>query len=479
MNSALPGPRFTEDWKNMGFNRFRWNVSSRVVVLFASILVIAYTLQNTELLFVSVLIAGLIIYQVILLIHYIENVNRDLKRFLESIKFSDFSVSFKSTNMGPTFRDLKDAFSRVSSEFARARSENEERFLYFQTMVEHVPVGLISYKSDGEVELINKTALHILNISSLRSLKNLNKTSKDLAEILHSIKPGERALCKINHDGDDLHLAITAAHFILRQQKYTLVSLQNIQSEVERERISREFEIGQEVQKQLLPNYDINRSGFEFASFYAPAKEVGGDYYDFIPIDEERLGIVIGDVSGKGLPAAIYMTFTKGIMQAYIKDGLSPASALKKANSLIYQAFSKDTFVSMIYAVLHLKDKTLSFACAGHTPLLHADRQNIITHNPAGIALGLGDSGVFDTEMTEQKIQLSSGDTLVLFTDGFSEAMNEKLQEFGTEDLIDIVTANKGHSATEIISAVNDSVDSFCGDVPPNDDRTMIVVKVK
>lgn len=463
----------------MGFNRFRWSVIIRIVMLLISMFFLVLIVRNVAFIFLTLLLGGLILLQTYLLIHYLESVNRDLKRFLESIQFSDFTVSFKSGELGPTFRDLKEAFSKVSSLFAKARSEKEERFLYFQTLVEHVATGLISYKSDGEVELINKAALKILNLSSLRHLKNLNKSNLKLADILRSIKPGERTLCKINHDGRVMHLAIRAAHFILRQQKYTLVSLQNIQSEVERERISRELEIGQEVQNQLLPDYDVKFAGYEFASFYAPAKEVGGDYYDFISIDENHLGIVIGDVSGKGLPAAIYMTFTKGIMQAFSKDGLSPAAALSKTNHLTYKAFAKETFISMIYAVLNLKDKSITFARAGHTPLLHSNGQHFQLHNPSGIALGLTDNSIFDSEISEQKLQLESGDVLVLFTDGFSEAMNNSFQEFSTESLVKSISANNALKAPEIISAVNHSVKEFCGEIEPNDDRTMIVIKVK
>jgi len=462
----------------MRFNRFRWSVSVRILLLFATMFAATIIFQKSDLIFITFLLVGFSIYQIIALIRYVESVNRDLKRFLESIKFSDFTVSFKSGELGPTFRDLKEAFSRVSSEFAKGRSEKEERFLYFQTLVEHVATGPISYKSDGEVELINKAALSILNISSLRHLKNLNKSNKKLADILHSIKPGERAVCKIGHDSQELHLAITAAHFILRQQKYTLVSLQNIQSEVERERISRELEIGQEVQNQLLPNYDVKFSGYEFASYYSPAKEVGGDYYDFIPIDENHLGIVIGDVSGKGLPAAIYMTFTKGIMQAFVKDGLSPAAALSKANHLIYGAIAKETFISMIYAVLNLSDKSITFASAGHVPLLHINNQHIQALNPSGIALGLSGNNVFEKEIKEYTQKLNNRDSIVFFTDGYNEAMNNVRQEFGTEQLINTLSDSKNLPAQEILTKVNESVNAFCGDTQPNDDRTMIVIKV-
>jgi serine phosphatase RsbU (regulator of sigma subunit) len=409
----------------------------------------------------------------------VESINRDLKRFLESIQFSDFSQTFSSANLGPTFREVKESFNRVTQEFLKVRSEKEERFLYFQTIVEHVPVGLISYKSDGGVELVNKAALRLINTDSLRNLKTLNKSNKQLADILMNIKAGERTLCKLNNGGNEVTLAITATQFKLHQQSYTLVSLQNIQSEVERERISRELEIGQEVQNQLLPSYDVELPDFEFATAYLPAKEVGGDYYDFIKIDDDHIGIVIGDVSGKGLPAAIYMTFTKGIMQANIESGLSPSQALKKANKLIYQTIGRETFISMIFAILDIKNHELLFSRAGHNPLIHLSQNKIRLLEPQGMALGLSNSDIFDQEMEENKIHIKSGDILVFYTDGFNEAMDNNQNEFGTERILKLIQENQSFKSVEIISKIQNAVKDFIGQTPQHDDRTMIVLKVK
>jgi len=463
----------------MGFNRFRWIISLRVLLLLITILIIVYVILESNIPFVAAFLMLLLIYQSISLIRYVESINRDLKRFLDSIQFSDFSITFKNANLGPTFKGLKDAFSRVSSEFIKARSEKEESFLYFRTLVEHVPTGLISFKADGEIELINKAALSILSTTTLRNLNNLDKSYKQLASILYSIKAGERALFKLNNNGQEMHLAITATQFILRQHKFTLVALQNIQSEVERERISREMEIGQEVQEQLLPGYMADIPGYEISTGYAPAMEVGGDYYDLIEIDDDNIGIVIGDVSGKGLPAAIYMTFTKGIIQANAMRGLSPAETLSRANRLIYRNIARESFITMIYAILNVREKTITFTRAGHCPLIYANNKKTVSISQSGIALGLSDKQVFDKELKENVLQLHSDDTLVFYTDGFNEAMNSSHQEYGTERLMQQIEKTKNLNASQILSEAEQAVKNFCAEAKQNDDRTMIVIKVK
>ena len=147
------------------------------------------------------------------------------------------------------------------------RAEKEERFQYFQTVVEHVGTGLISFKSDGEIEFMNKAAGQLLNSGSVHNIKSLEKINKEFVEKLLNLKAGEHSVAKLKHDGRYVHLAIHATQFKLKQQKYTLVTLQDIQSEIERERIARELEIGQEVQKKLLPKMDFKIPGLILPHF--------------------------------------------------------------------------------------------------------------------------------------------------------------------------------------------------------------------
>jgi len=464
----------------MVFNRFRRIVFFRIILLSATIFSAIYLYNQENFILISILLGALGIYQIISLIHFSEKINRDLVRFLKSIQFSDFSQTFSSANLGPTFHELKKSFDSVTQQFLKVRAEKEERYQYFQTVVEHVGTGLISFKPDGEIEFMNKAAGQLLNSGSVRNIKSLEKINKEFVDKLLKLKAGEHTVVKLKHDGRFVHLAIHAAQFKLKQQKYTLVTLQDIQSEIERERIARELEIGQEVQKKLLPKMDFNIPGIDLAGFCLPAKEVGGDYYDIIEFENNQLGLLIGDVSGKGLPAAIYMTLTKGILQASIDSELSPAQALIKANRLIYQTIERGFFVSLFLSILDTKKHELVFSRAGHNPIIHfqANSQTINYLKPDGIALGLEDGTIFEEKIQESKIKLNKDDLIVLYTDGFSEAMNEKEQEFSEESLAQIIKDNHKLTANGLLDIIFDELESFVGDSPRHDDMTIVILKI-
>jgi len=167
------------------------------------------------------------------LFHYVEKTNRDLARFLHSIKYSDFSQSFSSEIKGASFSELNNAFNEVIDEFQRARTEKEEHYRYLQTVVQHVGIGLIAYKRDGEIELINNAARRLLKIPRLRNIQQLNKVSPELVHKLMELQPGEKSTVKIQSSEGDSQIFIYSTGFILHEQSFTLVSLQNIQSELE------------------------------------------------------------------------------------------------------------------------------------------------------------------------------------------------------------------------------------------------------
>lgn len=464
----------------MAFNRFRFSIALRIFSLTVSFILLCYSIYTIEWPLPSIILIMLIILQTYSLIRYVEQVNRDLKRFLDSIELSDFSQSFGKINLGPTFNDLKKSFDQVTQKFVNIRSEKEERFLYFQTVVEHAGIGLISYKPDGEIEFINKTALKLLNTEKIRNIKNLEKISLPLSDLLLKICSGEKTLFKLKSNGQILHLAINATQFKLKEQHYTLVSIQNIQSEVERERIARELEIGQEVQQKLLPTLEVEIPGIDLAGFCLPAKEIGGDYYDIVITKPDRLGIIIGDVSGKGLPAAIYMTLTKGILQASVSDDESPARALEKANHLLYRIVESGFFVSVLFAVLDKKSNQLIFARAGHNPLIYYENSTnkIQSLIPTGIALGLDSGKKFNSEIEQSIINLHSGDTLVFYTDGCTEAMNERKEQFGEEPLSELIKENHDKKAQEIINIIHEEVIKHSCGTERHDDMTMLILKV-
>ena len=249
----------------------------------------------------------------------------------------------------------------------------------------------------------------------------------------------------------------------------------------ERERLKQELEIAAKVQLSLLPKEQPLIEGYDIVGFSMPAKEAGGDYYDFVKLSENRQGIAIGDVSGKGVGAAIYMTLTKGILQAHAEENVSPKLVLGKVNRLLYKTIEKNSFVSMFYAILDIENHTLLYSRAGHNPGIFCsfeERESKLLMSK-GIALGLEEGTVFQDTLTEDTINLKQGDVVVFYTDGFTEAMNDKLEQYGEEKLIKLIQTNRDKSANEILDLVLRDVKNFTKSYPQHDDMTIIILKRK
>ena len=216
----------------MVYKNFRLNCIIRISFLAATILLFLYLLFRTQLIASTAIVGVIIFLQAVSLIHYIEKTNRMLTRFLDTIRYSDFAQSFSDDSGGRSFAELNAAFGDVVDRFRQARSEKEEHYRYLQTVVQHVGIGLITFQPDGTVGLINASAKKLLQIQSLDNISELKSISRPLAETLLRLKSGEKALVKVHRNNELLQLAVYAAEFILRRQKYVLVSIQNITSEL-------------------------------------------------------------------------------------------------------------------------------------------------------------------------------------------------------------------------------------------------------
>lgn len=217
----------------MIFRRFSVSVFTRVVFICLSAIVLLFILTKTSFIATPFIVVLFIIAQIYSLIHYVQRTNREIARFFESIKYSDFSQSFRSTIKGSSFEELNGAFSNVLDEFRKARAEKEEHYRYLQIVVQHVGIGLIAFTQDGNVGLINTAAKKLLRINILKNITELSELSPSLVTTLREIKSGEKALTKIIVANELSQLSIYATEFKLRESHYTLVSLTNIQSELE------------------------------------------------------------------------------------------------------------------------------------------------------------------------------------------------------------------------------------------------------
>ena len=253
----------------------------------------------------------------------------------------------------------------------------------------------------------------------------------------------------------------------------------------EKKRLEEELRIAHEIQMSLLPQGPLRMPGLTVTALCVPAREVGGDYYDFLPLDNHRVGVLIADVSGKGTSAALYMAELKGLVLSLSRIHTSPRDLLITANRIIAEHLDARSFITMTYAVVDMRARTMTYARAGHTPLIylpggdHSSRRiRILT--PDGMVLGLKlDKGeMFERLLEEQTIPLRGGDLYLFFTDGISEAMNAGDDCFGEQRLATLVEEHAHLAADELRERVLREIKSFVGDAPQHDDMTMILLKV-
>lgn len=239
-----------------------------------------------------------------------------------------------------------------------------------------------------------------------------------------------------------------------------------------RERIERDIEIARELQFQFLPQQLPAHNLFEIATLFNPAHEVGGDYYDFVELGSGRLGIVIADVSGKGIPAAFYMTMVKGIVQTQVHQEDTPADLLKQINRVVYKCTGSNIFITLFYAIIDAEQGTLTYSNAGHNPPLLISQNGFTRElDRGGMVLGVMPKPAYE----EETVNLFQGDRLLLFTDGVIETTNMLGEEFGTERLITILKQSSSTPA-KTIDAISRELATFSAGTPQADDTTMIIV---
>jgi sigma-B regulation protein RsbU (phosphoserine phosphatase) len=236
----------------------------------------------------------------------------------------------------------------------------------------------------------------------------------------------------------------------------------------------RELEMAVKVQSQLIPLHLPQIPGWEFAACWQPAKEVSGDYYDFIP-NKGRMGIVVADVSGKGMPAALFMASTRSIIRAKATAFMSPADNLSQANLLLCADAAKGMFVTLFYAEVEPESPALSYVSCGHNPPFwyRSDRREIAELDPTGTVLGMREDAQYQTA----QIEVGRGDVLAFYTDGFTEAFNERRELFGEDRMKEILTRHAAEPPTRLLEEILREIEVFVGTAPPSDDRTIVIAK--
>ncbi|MCK5093703.1 MAG: SpoIIE family protein phosphatase, partial [Spirochaetes bacterium] len=248
-------------------------------------------------------------------------------------------------------------------------------------------------------------------------------------------------------------------------------------------RLRRELQLAQEIQNALLPKEVPKLEGFEIDAAYRAALEVGGDYYDFFEVDENSIGIVVADVSGKGIGSSMVMTMIRTSLRLEARGNKRASYVLDKVNRVAVADIKKGMYVTMFYLILDSKKRAVNFASAGHNPMiLYRDSEKSISFlNPGGIAVGidLGDPEEFNKRIVNEKLKLKKGDLLFMYTDGITEAMDEKREQYGDKRLIEFIKKYNHLPASEFKFKLNNEIATFTKGYPQTDDITFVVLKLE
>ncbi|HEY4644640.1 MAG TPA: SpoIIE family protein phosphatase [Bacteroidota bacterium] len=274
-------------------------------------------------------------------------------------------------------------------------------------------------------------------------------------------------------DKDDVNVVSAFAD----QATIAIENSRLIKDSIERERLYQEMMVAQQMQKKLLPQELPSIDGVEIIAISSPAFEVGGDYYDFVRLDHRRLGIVVGDVSGKGVSAAFTMAQMKGIFQSLSKICTSPKEFLIKANHALRESIDRKTFVSVVYSILDTETGEITLSRAGHCPVLYLTDDSVRYLKPVGLGLGMTDGSLLEEVTEEERFHLKTNDVCVFYTDGITEARNPEGEEFGYERLLQVARDARAEPAESIKQHVLDEVYRFLGNDVVEDDVTLVILK--
>ena len=301
-----------------------------------------------------------------------------------------------------------------------------------------------------------------------------------IAPLVHAGKPiGVLAVTKDSVKGaytlDDLCTFASIAE----QSAFAIGNFDAHHQAAEKRRMENELKTAQEVQRVLIPRKAPTIPGFEVYGYNLAAQVISGDYFGYTNVSKNKTGIIIADVSGKGVPAGIIMATFRSALKALAENSPSPSTSLSKLNRLIYPDIKEDMFISAIYCHLDHKKSTVSLARAGHNPAYYyqADTKELHKIKSPGLAVGIDKGEVFSSILKDHEIQMKPDDILLLYTDGIIEANNQEELEFSPAKLTDSLLRGKDLSAEKIAKQILGDISHFVGSAPQSDDITLVVLK--
>ena len=344
----------------------------------------------------------------------------------------------------------------------------------YGTMPYHIGVNLTGWMIKNQKPLLTND---LQADSRFRSLKDVESNIRSILSVPLKVK--DRLIGSINlfnklqgsfTEADQRLLSIIGT-----QSAQVIENARLYEEEREKERLMRDLVTAKEIQMSLLPDENPQLPGVDIAGKSIPAFEVGGDYFDFVPLENNRLAITLGDVSGKGIPAALLMSNLQAALRSQASSSPLPKPCITQVNSLLHSCTNSEKFVTLFYGIYDADKKSLHYTNAGHNPPIVIDPQGeYSTLDVGGIVIG----AVSQFPYEEGHIDLKPGNILIMYSDGITETENEEEEQFGEERVIDIIREHADLKAAEISEKIVEEVNSFSKKSPQQDDMTLIVMKV-
>jgi serine phosphatase RsbU (regulator of sigma subunit) len=273
---------------------------------------------------------------------------------------------------------------------------------------------------------------------------------------------------------EDLELLNAAAN----QAAVSIENARLYETEKQKLAMERDLELARKIQQGLLPGCIPKVNKLDICGQMIPAMQVGGDYYDLIKVSDSKIFIVVGDVSGKGLSASLYMAKLQTMIQLACTSDKSPKQILVDINKRLYESLERSWFVTMTLALFDSSTNSVKFCRAGHMPLITANNGAIISYKSRGIGIGLESGTIFENSLVEEEVKFSSGQTFAFFSDGITEAMNEAKDLFGEDKLSELLRNKTSKTSDELMNEIWRELTKFRGHAEQSDDMTMVLVKV-
>ena len=270
----------------------------------------------------------------------------------------------------------------------------------------------------------------------------------------------------------------TVFQAIAEQSAFALYSATMFSEAHDKKRLDHDLQVARDIQKILLPSSSPEVPGFLIAGVNLPASSVSGDYFDYVTVDQDRIGVAIADVSGKGIPASLIMAMCRSVLRGAARGQQSPAEVLREVNRQLFPDIKEDMFISAAYVLVNHETGSMTMARAGHdAPLLYVAAAKTVTPiRPPGMALGIDSGGVFDRVLQDHSLKLEKGDCLVLYTDGVTEALDAAGSEYGLDNMVQAIRESASSGPAAVLQRLTDELQSFVGGHPQHDDITLIAI---